>query len=133
MTEDIRWLQRLAQFRKALAFLDEAMAITAPSRVERAGMIQSFEMAFELSWKLIKDYYALAGVTIDSPRAAFKKAFDSGLVTDGHTWMKLLQDRNLTTHVYNEETAVAVEKMIRETYHPLIKSLEHSFAERESN
>jgi len=128
MTEqDIRWKQRFSQFEKAYALLRSAIAIESPSIVERAGLIQFFEMAFELAWKLLKDYQEAQGFQIISPRDAIKQAFQSGLVTEGHDWLGALEDRNLTTHTYNEETAAAVEKKIRESYFPLLESLHQRF------
>ena len=41
--------------------------------------------------------------------------------------MELLEDRNLTSHIYDEETAVLVEKLIHEKYYPLLKELYDTF------
>lgn len=49
-----RWQQRFQNFERAFLLLEEAVSIPAPSVVERAGMIQFFEMAFELGWKVLK-------------------------------------------------------------------------------
>lgn len=40
-------------------------------------------------------YIGIAGV--NSPRGAFKEAFAVGLINDSDNWIKMLQDRNLTT------------------------------------
>lgn len=74
-------------------------------------------MCFELSWKLLKDFLEEQGFTeVNSPRAAFKKSFETGILKDGHAWMELLLDRNLTAHVYDEEKAAEVEKLIKKKY-----------------
>ena len=44
--EGIRWKQRFSQFQKAFALLESAIAIDKPTVVERAGLMQFFEMAF---------------------------------------------------------------------------------------
>lgn len=124
---DIRWRQRLAQFEKSFALLESAIAIDRLTVIERAGLIQFFEMAFEQSWKLLKEYQEAEGYEIASPRQAIKQAFQSGLLADGHAWLGALEDRNLTTHTYNEQTAQAMEDKIRTAYHPLLKSLHDSF------
>ena len=124
---DIRWRQRLAQFEKSFALLESAIAIDRLTVIERAGLIQFFEMAFEQSWKLLKEYQEAEGYEIASPRQAIKQAFQSGLVADGHAWLGALEDRNLTTHTYNEQTAQAVEDKIRAAYHPLLRSLHETF------
>lgn len=132
MTEqDIRWQQRYRQFNRAYLLLVQAVAIESPNIVERAGLIQFFEMAFELSWKLLKDYQQAEGFEVNSPRAAIKLAFQNGIVDDGHVWIQALEDRNLTTHTYNEETAQQVEQKIRETYFPLLNVLNNRFSELE--
>lgn len=87
------------------------------------GIIQFYEMAFELAWKLMKDYLSDLGFDIKSPRAAIKQAFQSEIITDGHTWIDALEDRNLTTHTYDEEVAKLVIEKIRNNYYQLLNSL----------
>ncbi|MFC3852746.1 nucleotidyltransferase substrate binding protein [Salinispirillum marinum] len=128
--QDIRWKQRFEQFSNAFALLTQGIAIQQPSVVERAGLIQFFEMAFELAWKLLKDYQQAEGFEINSPRTAIKQAFQSGLLEEGHLWIQALEDRNLTTHTYNEVTAKLVEEKIRQQYFPLLQALQKAFAEK---
>jgi nucleotidyltransferase substrate binding protein (TIGR01987 family) len=124
---DIRWRQRMGQFEKAFLLLQDAISIEKPSVVERAGMIQFFEMSFELGWKLLKDYEEAEGFAVKSPRDAIKQAFQSEFISQGHDWIDALDDRNLTTHTYNEATAVAVEKKIHEKYFPCLQQLYETF------
>jgi hypothetical protein len=44
--------------------------------------------------------------------------------------MDALEDRNLTTHTYNEQTAEQVEQAIRHTYYPLLLDLQAIFFAR---
>ncbi len=90
-------------------------------------------MAFELAWKLLKDYLVAEGYTIKSPRDAIKQAFQSGIIIEGHQWMAALEDRNLTTHTYNETTALAVEQSIRHKYYPLLEQLQLTFKRYETD
>lgn len=129
-THDIRWRQRFDQFDKSFALLESAMTIEKMTIIERAGLIQFFEMAFEQSWKLLKDYQEAEGFTIASPRQAIKQAYQSGIIADGHAWINALEDRNLTTHTYNEQTADIVEQKIRNAYFPLLKSLHTVFRDK---
>lgn len=74
-------------------------------------------MTFELAWNTIKNYLQEEGFAeINTPRAAIKKAFEVNLIKDGGLWLKLLKDRNLTSHTYDEKTANAVHKLIVEIY-----------------
>ncbi len=126
--QDIRWHQRYQQYCNAFKLLEQAICIQQPSVVERAGIIQFFEMAFELAWKLLKDYQQAEGFEINSPRSALKQAFQNGLIEDGHRWIQALDDRNLTTHTYNEATAIVVEQKIRDDYYPQLVKLRERFA-----
>ncbi|MBV5327462.1 MAG: nucleotidyltransferase substrate binding protein [Chlorobium sp.] len=124
MGTDVRWLQRLDNLKKALDNLEVALAIQEADMVQRAGMVQFFEICFELSWNVLKDYLEAQGfVNITSPRGSIKKAFEIGLITDGSAWLKGLEDRSLTSHIYNETIARQVEELIRNRYAPLIRVL----------
>ena len=128
--QDILWKQRYQQFSRAFSLLRDAMAVDSPPVLERAGIIQFFEMAFELSWKLLKDYLEAEGYNVRSPREAIKQAFQIGLIENGHEWMAALSDRNLTTYTYNEATAQVVEKKIRDSYYPLLQQLHRRFSRK---
>ncbi len=124
---DIRWKQRFENFEKAYRLLERTLEIPNPSEAERAGLIQFFEMAFELSWKLMRDYLQEQGFTINSPKQAIKQAFQSNLIRDGHIWIDALNDRNLTVHTYEESNAVEIEGRIRNDYFPLLRQLDQHF------
>ena len=123
MNKEIRWKQRFVNFEKAFQTLERTVVIENPSEAERGGLIQFFEVAFELSWKTLKDYLEAGGFQVKSPREVLKQAFQSGIIQDGHAWMEALEDRNLTAHTYNEETALKIERLIREKYFPAIAAL----------
>ncbi len=121
---DIRWKQRFQNFEKSLHLLTEALNIEDPDIIQKAGLIHFFEMTFELAWNTIKDYLQEEGFAeIITPRAAIKKAYEVNLIKEGALWLKLLEDRNLTSHTYDEKTADAVHKLIDETYYALLSSL----------
>jgi nucleotidyltransferase substrate binding protein (TIGR01987 family) len=128
-TQDIRWKQRFANFEKALHHLENALQIENPDIVQKAGIIQFFEMSYELAWNTIKNYMEEQGFTeVNSPRTAIKKAFETGLIVNGHDWMDLLLDRNLTAHTYDEAKATEVERLIHHKYFPLLKELHESLS-----
>ena len=122
--KEIRWKQRFQNFEKSLAYLEQALDISEPDIIQKAGLIQFFEISFELAWNVIKDYLEEQGfIEIKSPRGALKKAFETGLIADGHSWMQLLDDRNITSHAYDEATVDMIEGLIRQKYYPLLKQL----------
>jgi len=117
----MRWLQRYENFKKAFNYLVNALAIKNPSETERAGIIQFYEIAFELAWKTLKDLLTEEGFTVKSPRDAIKIAFQAGYIMDGHTWLEALEDRNLTVHTYDEDTALNVLRKIQTDYYPVLE------------
>ncbi|MDO9167713.1 MAG: nucleotidyltransferase substrate binding protein [Methylobacter sp.] len=127
MTDDIRWQQRFHNYEKAFLLLERALSIATPSEVERGGIIQFYEMAFELAWKLMKDYLEQLGYNVNSPRDAIKQAFQAGILDDGQLWMDALSDRNLTTHTYDESKAIEVVASIRTHYFPALQQLYRRF------
>ena len=130
--KDVRWKQRFSNYEKALTHLDDALHIKNPDIIQKAGIIQFFEMSYELAWNTVKDFLEDQGfVDVNSPRNALKKAFETDLIADGHTWLELLLDRNLTAHAYDEAKATAVEKLIRNKYFSIMKDLHNTLKQKE--
>ena len=134
MTQDIRWKQRFNNYLKALQTLDEAYALTqtrALSRLEQQGLIQSFEFTHERAWNVLKDYLSNQGITgLIGSRDATRSAFKNGLVTEGDDWMRMIADRNLTSHTYDQATAQAIVDNILARYYPAFKALAATFMVR---
>lgn len=129
--KDIRWKQRYQNFSKTLEYLEMALLIENPDIIQKAGTIHFFEMSFELAWNTVKDFLEEQGFTdVKSPRNALKKAFETGIIAGGHSWMELLVDRNLTSHTYDEAKATEVENLIKQKYFPLLKQLHLIFKQR---
>lgn len=85
------------------------------------GTIQRFEFTFELAWKLAKLILNYNGVNIDTPRITIKEAFKTGLIKDGEKWIDMLEDRNKTSHIYDEKEALKIYKKIREGHCKLLE------------
>jgi len=131
---DVRWQQRLSNFRRALTQLDEAIELMQQrelSRLEKQGVIQAFEYSYELGWNTLKDFLVWQGLEgIVGSRDTIREGFSKGLIEDGHGWMQMLTDRNRTSHTYNEETAEAILENIRKQHHSLLKALVKTLADR---
>ena len=131
--KDIRWIQRLENFKKAFQQLEEAVSLyknRGLSELEKQGMIQSFEYNFELSWNLIRDYFLYQGITeIRGSKDAFRIAFKHSLIEDGEVWMEMVGARNLTSHTYNKEMADQIIKSITEKYFEEFRKLLNRFEE----
>lgn len=131
--EDIRWLQRFANFKKAYAQLANALLLMGErtlSDLEKQGTIQAFEFTYELAWKMLQDYLIWQGaVNITGSRDAIREAFKRKLISDGHAWMAMLQDRNRTVHTYNEATANEILTHLSQRYAGLFHELKVKFTE----
>ncbi|MBU4262170.1 MAG: nucleotidyltransferase substrate binding protein [Proteobacteria bacterium] len=123
--KDIRWVQRFANFRKALSQLRKFVDKGDLSELEQQGLIKAFEYTFELAWNSLKDFLEYRGQSeIYGSRDAIRKAFELGLVEDGEGWMDMLKSRNLTSHTYNEEVADEICRAVLQNYFPLFLALE---------
>lgn len=117
---DIRWVQRLASFRRALQRLQDAVAVanTRPlSDLEEQGLIKAFEFSWEFAWNVLKDYLTWQGFTeLYGSRSALRTALQVGLLESGELWMEMLEARNLSSHVYDETTAHTLAQAVADRY-----------------
>lgn len=133
---DVRWLQRLENYGRALATLQRALQTARErqlSELEEQGLIQAFEFTHELSWLLLKDYLVDQGVSgISGSRDAVREAVVRELLPAGseHTWMAMIRSRNLTSHTYNPELAHEIAALIVQRYGPALLELEGLLLER---
>lgn len=122
---DIRWQQRLANFRKALEQLGSAVAISQQrslSDLEKQGLIQAFEFTHELAWNVMKDWFEYQGNSgITGSRDATREAFQKGLIEDGEGWMEMIKSRNQTSHTYQQKIAEEIAGYIIGRYAPLFQ------------
>ncbi|PHS29072.1 MAG: hypothetical protein COA82_13045 [Alkaliphilus sp.] len=51
-----------------------------------------------------------------SPRKAIKESYKEGLIKDGNIWLEMLQDRNRTSHTYDEASALDFFDTIQNVY-----------------
>lgn len=121
--KEIRWKQRFQNFEKAFYLLERTINIENKSEAENGGLIQFYEVSFELSWKIMKDYLEAEGYVVKSPRTTIKQAIQSEIIDNGHLWIDALDDRNLSTHLYDEEAIKNISKKIENVYFPEIKKL----------
>ncbi|MBN2221781.1 MAG: nucleotidyltransferase substrate binding protein [Vallitaleaceae bacterium] len=121
--KELRWKQRFSNFEKAYQLLNQYVEKPLETDLERAGIIQLFEVAFELSWKVMKDYLEAEELRVNSPREVIKTAFHIDLIDNGHVWIDALSDRNLTVHTYDEAIAKKMVQAIATSYFPELKKL----------
>jgi len=131
-TADVRWLQRFNNYRKALNKLRQAVDIASEKMdwgeevddLLQEGLIQRFEYTHELAWKVMKDYAEYQGYTdIKGSRDAFRKGLEMGII-DNEKWMESIEDRNQTSHNYDDETVNEIYEAVVNDYYPLFVKFE---------
>ncbi|MEY3182481.1 MAG: hypothetical protein RLZ35_466 [Pseudomonadota bacterium] len=111
----------LIKLEKALSSLEKAATSPAiEGRLNIDATIQRFEFTIELFWKLLKAILETKGVEVQYPKDVLKEAFRGHLIDHESLWLKMLQDRNLSSHTYDEALADRVFEDIK-TYVPVLR------------
>lgn len=101
----------ILSFQKSLACFKEVLAMQE-TVIVRDASIQRFEFTVELAWKVLQKYLREERIICRSPRQCLKEAFKLGLIEDNPKWLEMIDDRNLTSHTYKEETAQEIFKRL---------------------
>ena len=113
----------LLDFKKAISRLKEVLDLEK-SDVVRDSAIKRFEMCFDLAWKVIKLHVKKQGLECYSPRQCFKIAFQLKLIDNQENWLRMIDDRNITVHIYKEKYANQVYKHLKKHLELLEKLVE---------
>lgn len=112
---------KFEKLKKALESLE--LIYNKPMQEDRSNVdatIQRFEFTFELYWKCLKDFFNAKGLTLNYPRDVLQQAYADMLISDEKLWLTMLNDRNLTSHTYDEALANQVYKAIKQ-YVPALR------------
>jgi nucleotidyltransferase substrate binding protein (TIGR01987 family) len=109
---------KVNNFKKALSRLNAGIAkYNGTDDLLRDGVIQRFEFTFELAWKTLKAVFEDEGlIGLNSPKTVLREAFAAELIKDDELWLAMLNDRNSTAHIYNEQLAIEICHNIQEKY-----------------
>jgi nucleotidyltransferase substrate binding protein (TIGR01987 family) len=95
----------LDDFEKVLKKLDEVLKLEK-TEINRDSAIQRFEIAVDLAWKTLKTYLEeYKGIICRSPKGCFREAFSQGIIDYDDYWIKIIDFRNQTAHLYSENLA----------------------------
>jgi nucleotidyltransferase substrate binding protein (TIGR01987 family) len=136
MPDNIRWKQRYSNFKKSLTLLENAIDTYNNNDItHRAGIIQFYEMSFQLAWNTLQDILKYKGYddTINGPRPVIKQAFKDNYIQDDFNWLQMLESRNLVSHAYNETIAADIIGKIKKEYLPLLQKLRTRLEQEEKN
>jgi nucleotidyltransferase substrate binding protein (TIGR01987 family) len=91
--------------------------------------IQRFEFTTELFWKFLKELLDFQGHAVTaSPRDVIRVAKSAGVLPSDDRWIKLIEDRNLTSHTYNDEQASEIFNRIKEEYAEMFREFIKNYA-----
>jgi nucleotidyltransferase substrate binding protein (TIGR01987 family) len=112
--------QSIANLERAFRKLDEFAQLPIVNDRDKAGLVQAFEFTFELFWKTFQKLGPASGLTANSPREALIVGRVLRLIApvEEETWLHMLQDRNLTSHTYNQLLADEIVQRILGAYMP---------------
>ena len=108
-SKKLRCEDGIYNFRRALGRFREALE--RKEALEREGFgdiyldlaVKRFEFTYEMSWKAIRRCLDFLGIEAKYPRICFKEAYALGLLTNESVWLEMIEQRNLTSHVYNQD------------------------------
>lgn len=101
---------KIDQFEAASQSLQELFNETK-SLIVRDATIQRFEYTVEAFWKMLKVYLLeVEGIDAASPKSVMREARNAKLFSDRDVALALqmIDDRNISTHLYNEDMAEQV-------------------------
>ena len=113
--------EQIENFNRAFEIYSDAVKDFSWNRVlSHMALIQSFEVCFELAWKVLKDYIETKGINVDYPKDVIKESFNKNTIKNGQEWFDMLETRNSTSHEYNmEKVHSMLEKISTEYYDEL--------------
>lgn len=107
---------KIQQLESAHASLVEVLGKEKNTIVRDAG-IQRFEYTTEIFWKTLKVYLLeKAGIDVASPKMVMREARNASIFSDQDVTLALhmIDDRNQSTHLYNEAMAQQIFEKIPE-------------------
>lgn len=130
---DLTWHKKFQQFQKALNSLDEILNMqNIPTDVLRDSKIQRFEYCSELFWKMLRLYLVQEkGIKITAPKEVLRQCKTEKLFSlkDLELLLRMIDDRNATSHAYAINLAKKIESHIPE-YFRIMKQVEGKIAEK---
>lgn len=117
-----RFAERKEDLRRAIERLKEALAEKETPLV-RDGTIQRFEFTYEMSWKAMKLWLEDKDIDVRNAKDTLREALQQGLIEDGNGWTQMHENRNLTSHTYDEAVAKKIYAFIKTDAPPLFEKL----------
>ena len=102
--------------------------------IYRMGIIGQFHLTFELSWKALREFLLIHGVSeaiSGSPREIIKAGYKFNFISDENIWLEMLRKRNTAIHVYDESIALELVELIFDKYFSAFINLREELERRQ--
>lgn len=117
--------ERIENFNRAFAIFNDAVNAFNQNKeniLTHMALVQSYEVCFELGWKVLKDYLAENGILVYLPKQVIKEAFNKNVISNGQIWIDMLDARNATSHEYKmDKINLILEKISSSYFDELLK------------
>ena len=120
MSDELKY--SLDKLGNAIQRLEEGVK-KSKDQLDRDGVIQRFELTFELLWKTLRLFLLEEGIITKSPKDSLKEGFKFGLIKNEETFLDMLEDRNQTSHIYSEEVSIEIFNRIKTGYLKPLKTI----------
>lgn len=114
-----RLTERIENFNKAFDIYLQAVNAYNNDKsnvLTHLALVQSFEIVFELGWKVLKDFLATKDIQVYTPRDVIKEAFNVNILPQAQIWIDMAQDRNSSSHEYNMDKVSLILERISKVY-----------------
>lgn len=126
-------MKKYDNFASALKTLRRSGKQDLDNEFVQGGIIAKFSLQFELSWKLMKALLAYEGdktAATGSPREILRASYQYFDWMDEELWLRMLRDRNDTTHIYDADLAQRLVQTIIRCYIPEFERMDNGIRTR---
>lgn len=127
-------MKKLDNFSNCLTILRNAdFKLADNNDIYRTGVIEQFNLTFELAWKALQEILRLhgaEGADTGLPREILQLGYKLGFVNDSAVWLLMLKKSNTSVHIYNEQEVDEMILLIRDSFIPAFVALEKTLREK---
>ncbi len=127
-------MKKLDNFVNCLTILADAdFKMAETNDIYRTGIIEQFNLTFELAWKALQEVmrkHSVEEASTGSPREILQLGYKIGFFDDSETWLLMLKKRNTSVHIYNEDEVDELILLIRDSFIPAFKILKDTLVKK---
>ena len=126
-------MKKYENYASALQSLSLAPQQDLNNEFIQSGIVDKFELQFELGWKLLKALLAYEGDPVSasgSPRDVLKTSLKYYDFLNEELWLRMLRDRNDSAHIYDGERMRRLVDAIIADYIPEFERVQHGLEQR---